>query len=95
MLESKIQSKIVKKLTEDGWFVIKLIRTSVAGVPDLMCLREGKTMFVEVKQPKGVLSEIQHYRIAELRSKGFEVFIWTDYQVDYEFKHKDKDEMWI
>ncbi|WP_296683389.1 VRR-NUC domain-containing protein [Flavobacterium sp.] len=95
MLESKIQSKIVKKLTEDGWLVIKLIRTSIAGVPDLMALKEGKTIFIEVKQPKGVLSEIQHYRIAELRSKGFEVYIWTDYQVDYEFKHKDKDEMWF
>lgn len=95
MLESKIQSKIVKKLTEDGWLVIKLIRTSVAGVPDLMCLREGKTMFVEVKQPKGVLSEIQQYRIAELKREGFEVFIWTDYQVDYEFKNKHKDEVWF
>lgn len=95
MLESKIQSKIVKKLTEDGWLVIKLIRTSVSGVPDLMCLKEGKTMFIEVKQPKGVLSEIQQYRIAELRREGFEVFIWTDYKVDYEFKNKHKDEVWF
>jgi Holliday junction resolvase-like predicted endonuclease len=95
MLEQARQKKITNRLTAEGWFVIKLITTNSPGIPDLIALKDGKTIFIEVKQPKGVLSEIQHYRIAELRSKGFEVFIWTDYQVDYEFKHKDKDEVWF
>jgi len=60
-----------------------------------MALKNGRTIFIEVKQPKGVLSEIQKLRIGQLRLNGFTVHIWTDYQVDYEFKHKDKDEMWI
>ena len=84
MLESKIQTKIVNKLKRDGWEVIKLIRTSMVGVPDLMALKNGVVKFVEVKQTIGILSEIQKVRIKQLRDNGFEVLIWTDYEVDYE-----------
>lgn len=84
MLESARQTKIKKQLEKEGWFVIKLIKTSVNGIPDLMALKNGDTIFIEVKQPKGVLSEIQKYRIKELREKGFLVYIWTDYNINYE-----------
>lgn len=84
MLESIRQTKIKKQLEKDGYFVIKLIKTSVNGIPDLMALKNGDTIFIEVKQPKGVLSEIQKYRIKELREKGFLVYIWTDYNINYE-----------
>jgi len=83
MLESAIQTKIKKKLEADGWTVIKLIKTSVNGIPDLLCLKNGVAQFIEVKRPKGVLSEIQKFRIKELRQKGFDVKIWTDYKIDY------------
>ena len=84
MLESARQTKIKKQLEKEGYFVIKLIKTSVNGIPDLMALKNGETIFIEVKQPKGVLSEIQKYRIKELREKGFLVYIWTDYKINYE-----------
>lgn len=84
MLESIRQTKIKKQLEKDGWFVIKLIKTSINGIPDLMALKNGETIFVEVKQPTGTLSEIQKYRIKELREKGFLVYIWTDYKINYE-----------
>lgn len=48
-----------------------------------MCLKEGKTMFIEVKQTSGRLSELQKMRIDELRKKGFECKVWTDYGVDF------------
>ncbi len=53
------------------------------GIPDLMALKDGQTMFVEVKTPKGVLSELQKIRINQLRKQGFEVKIWTDYGIDF------------
>jgi len=84
MLESARQTKIKKQLEKEGYFVIKLIKTSINGIPDLMALKNGETIFIEVKQPKGVLSEIQKYRIKELREKGFLVYIWTDYKINYE-----------
>jgi hypothetical protein len=40
-------------------------------------------MFIEVKKPNGKLSELQRHRIKELRDLGFEVKIWTDYNVDF------------
>ena len=95
MLEQARQKKITNKLTADGWFVVKLITTNAPGICDLMALKDGKTIFIEVKQPKGVLSEIQRYRIQQLRLQGFEVFVWTDYQVDFNYKEKELDEVWI
>ena len=83
MLESKIQSKIIKKLEQDRWYVVKLMSTSKNGIMDLMAFKDGKTMFIEVKQPNGILSEIQKFRIKELTALGFECKVWIDYNVDY------------
>ena len=89
MLESSRQTQIKKKLELDGWMVIKLIKTSMNGIPDLMCLKDGDVKFIEVKQPKGVISPIQQYVIDNLRTNGFEVEIWTNYKQDYERKCND------
>ena len=83
MLESKIQTKIIKKLEADGFYVIKLIKTSKNGIADLLALKDGKVTFIEVKQPKGVVSELQKLRKKELEDKGFEYLIWTDYGVSF------------
>lgn len=83
MLESKIQTKIKNKLQKDGWEVIKLIKTSWVGIPDLMALKDGRVKFIEVKQTIGILSEIQKLRIKQLKDKGFEVLVWTDYETNY------------
>ena len=62
---------------------IKLIKTNKNGIPDLMCLKDGVTMFIEVKRPNGKLSELQKIRIKQLRDLGFNCKIWVDYDVDY------------
>ena len=85
MLEKNIQTKIIAKLKTEGWLCVKLIKTSVNGIPDLLCLKNGKTMFIEVKQPDGKLSELQNVRIGQLLALGFDVKIWTAYDTD--FKH--------
>lgn len=79
MLESKIQAKIIKRYTDQGYFVVKLIKTSKNGIPDLMVLKDGKVLFVEVKRPIiGKLSKVQEYRIKELKKYGFETLILTE-----------------
>jgi len=79
MLESKIQAKIIKRFTDEGYFVIKLIKTNKNGIPDLMILKDGKTIFIEVKKPMvGKLSKVQEYRIKELKEYGFETLILTE-----------------
>jgi Holliday junction resolvase len=87
MLEQRIQSKIKKKLEDKGYLVVKLIKTSCNGIPDLIALKDGKTMFIEVKQPSGVLSELQRLRIKQLQSMGFDCRVWTDYEVDFILKN--------
>lgn len=56
-----------------------------------MALKGGKTMFIEVKQPDGKLSELQNVRIGQLLALGFDVKVWTDYKKDFvydtDFKH--------
>jgi Holliday junction resolvase len=87
MLESKIQSGIIKKLELQGYFVIKLIATNKNGIADILALKNGKAIFIEVKQPTGVLSELQKLRIKQLTDLGFECKVWTDYQVDFMLKN--------
>jgi len=58
-----------------------------------MALKNDKAIFIEVKQPNGVLSEIQKIRIKQLRDQNFDVFIWTDYQIGFKDKEIEKDEM--
>ena len=73
------------KLTQEGWLCVKLIKTSVNGIPDLLCLKNGNAMFIEVKQPDGKLSELQNVRIGQLLALGFDVKVWTDYKKDFEY----------
>ena len=83
MLEQQIQKKIIKKLEAEGYLVIKLIKTNLNGIPDLLAIKDNKPLFIEVKQPKGKLSEIQKYRIQQLKDKGIETKIWCDYGKDF------------
>lgn len=53
------------------------------GIPDLMALKGGKTIFIEVKQKNGTLSPLQIERKLELEEQGFKVFIWTDYEQNF------------
>jgi Holliday junction resolvase len=84
MLESKRKAKVRNKLKKDGFFVVQLIKTSPNGMPDTLALKDGKAMFIEMKQPGGIVSPLQKITHEKLRDQGFEVKIWTDYYTDYE-----------
>ena len=78
MRESEIQRQIIEKLTKSGWLVIKLERTNWNGIPDLMALKNGNTVFIEVKTDKGVVAHLQQHRIETLRRCGFHAFVARD-----------------
>jgi len=72
--EQKVQTKRIKELEEQGYYVIKLIKTNKNGIPDLIALHPQKgALFCEVKRADGKLSPLQEYRIKELKEKGFNV----------------------
>jgi hypothetical protein len=74
MKEQQLQTKIIKRLEEQGWYVIKLIKTNKNGIPDLVAFKDNDFQFIEVKTEAGKLSELQKFRIEELKTKGFKVY---------------------
>lgn len=71
-MESNYQRKLKTKAESLGWLVIKIVRATVNGYPDLMLLHPNRpTIFIEVKDTGGKLSPVQEYRIKELHNKGF------------------------
>lgn len=81
-----MQKKIITQLEANGFFVVKLIKTNKNGIPDLLAVKENRTIFIEVKQEHGKLSEIQRYRINELRNKKIECYVWTRYGINFDRK---------
>jgi len=76
MTEQQYQKKLIDKYSADGYYVIKLIKTNVNGIPDLLCLKADEPpIFIEVKAKKGVVSKLQEFRIEELKKRGFIAFI--------------------
>lgn len=64
------QTKLKKDFEGKGYKVVKLIKLSENGYPDLMLLKDGKAYFVEVKEPNDTLKELQKFRIDELNKIG-------------------------
>ena len=61
------------QMEKEGWMVIKIIRANMAGLPDLLLLRDGVARWVEVKQPGKKPTVLQSARHALLRRMGFSV----------------------
>lgn len=74
-LERQIQARIVKRLASSGYMVVKIGLCSAPGFPDIMALKDGKAVFVEVKRPGQKPRPLQDYRMSQLRAKGFAVIV--------------------
>lgn len=71
MTEQQIQTKRIKELEAEGYYVIKLIKTNKNGIPDLLAIPpDCDVLFSEVKRPTGKLSKLQEYRLKELDKHG-------------------------
>ena len=71
MTEQQIQTKIIKKLESQGYYVIKLIQTNKPGIPDLIAIpKDSDVEFIEVKRPGNKPTKLQLYRMKELKEHG-------------------------
>jgi hypothetical protein len=78
MKEQQIQSRRIKQLEAQGYYVIKLIKTNKNGIPDLIAIPRGAdVLFSEIKTPKGRLSTLQEYRLEELKGYGFKTEVYN------------------
>ena len=73
-MASKFQTKTKARFKADGWIVLNTIKLSDSGYPDLICLKDGKTVFIECTEDGDTLKPLQEYRIDELISQGFEAY---------------------
>ena len=88
--EERLQSEIVQALRENGLTPVHIPNGSdnesarklhgklgvLIGIPDLLVLGDNNNVcFLEVKTEWGTLSEIQEYVHADLKVKGFDVYV--------------------
>lgn len=77
-MASSYQKKVIEEYEKKGWDVIKTIRLNKSGYPDLICLKNGVSIFVEVKEKNDTLKPLQKMRIDKLISNGFKAFAVQD-----------------
>lgn len=78
MTEQQIQSKRIKELESEGYYVLKLIKTNKNGIPDLLAIPpDSDVLFSEVKTKRGKLSKLQEYRLKELKKHGVKTEVYT------------------
>ena len=75
--ETLIQTKRIKQLEAEGYYVIRLTVTNKPGIPDLVAIPPGSpVLFSEIKQPGESLDPLQEYRKKELESFGFKTEVF-------------------
>ena len=75
--ETDIKQQIKAYLRYRGWFVFHILQGVGAykGISDLIALRQGRVLFIEVKTPRGKQSEEQIMFENAIRSSGGEYIL--------------------
>lgn len=73
-MASDYQTQVKKEFLAKGYQVVKLIKLSEDGYPDLMAMKDGETIFIEVKEANDTLKELQKYKIDKLNRNGFKAY---------------------
>ena len=78
MTEQQIQSKRIKELEAEGYYVIKLIKTNKNGIQDLLAIPPNcEVLFSEIKKDNGKVSRLQEYRLKELEKHGCKTEVYN------------------
>ena len=79
--ESKVEAEIRKYAKSRGWWVAKFVSPGLRGVPDRIFIRNGVTVFLEVKRPGEEPTLQQRKRHTDMRQYGARVY-WVDSLAD-------------
>jgi hypothetical protein len=80
MTEQQIQTKIKNAMQKAGWLMRKVITCSDSGWPDLEGFKNGRCVHIEVKRPGQKPTDLQLYKMQQLRDSGIEAMV--AYSVD-------------
>lgn len=77
--EKAITRNIMKHMRHAGWYVRKNHGNMYqpAGIPDLICHRQGETLYIEVKMPNRKPTPLQCKTMDELRTYGISCVVAT------------------
>lgn len=76
---SAYQNKIKKEFQNKGYTVLKVIRLSENGYPDLLAMKLGEPdVWIECKEKNDTLKELQKFRIDQLNKMGKRAFCTQD-----------------
>ncbi|MGK0541661.1 VRR-NUC domain-containing protein [Propionimicrobium lymphophilum] len=75
MKEKYLEQALKTAIENLGGICWKLVSPGTTGVPDRICLKAGRVVFVEVKAPGKKPRPIQKHRMAQLREQGFTVLV--------------------
>lgn len=89
--ESAIQKKLVDGLAAQGWWVQKVVGQSRNGLPDLVAIHNGETLWIEVKRDNGKLSRFQTLEIANMTMNGAKVLVIFGMAEAADFLDNDAD----
>lgn len=78
--ETVILRQIRECLKFYGWFVIRIQQGLGChkGISDLIAVKDGKTVFIEIKKPGGVLSEHQKKFRDDIETHGGKYIVAID-----------------
>lgn len=75
MDEKTVENSLKRAVEAIGGLCWKLVSPGVDGVPDRLCLRSGRVVFVEVKAPGKKPRPLQVRRMNQLRKQGFTALV--------------------
>lgn len=75
MKEKHLENRLKKSVEAIGGICWKLVSPGISGVPDRICLKAGRIVFVELKAPGKKPRPIQNRRIEQLQGQGFIVLV--------------------
>ena len=78
-LEKTIVAKVMAQARSLGWWPAKMHGNAfmLAGLPDVLAIRDGRVAWMEVKRPGEKPSKIQLHRMRELTGHGCPVAVVT------------------
>jgi hypothetical protein len=83
MLEKEIEKYLVKRVKDLGGVAYKFVSPANRGVCDRIVVLPKRVIFVEVKQPKGKLTELQKHFGEVIRGYELEyACVWCKEDID-------------
>lgn len=77
MLEKTIVNNVIAQARRLGWWAMKNHGSaySVKGLPDVLAIKDGRAVWMEVKRPGEQPTRIQEHRMRELEQFGCRVAV--------------------